>query len=170
MEHGRVTTYQFTIKGIEAPAATHVALVLPIIGQESKLRVRLAPLDAQALAGELAGIGSVRTRMAQTCCRLVAELDGVLEGVELQRGAGNLVEAQVRIRAGVSTLHLPVAFGDGIAIALANRLPVSGDDSLTPLIEENEQLPSMHESVEEDEAVVALPASFANFVNSLPDF
>ncbi|CAA9226717.1 MAG: hypothetical protein AVDCRST_MAG93-698 [uncultured Chloroflexia bacterium] len=159
--------YQFTIKSIEAHAATGAALVLPTAQQDATLRVRLLPVDAQTLASELAGIGTARSRLAQTCCRLVQELDGSLEGVELQRGAGNLVEAQLVVRTGAGSLQLPVAFSDGIALALANRLPVHGDSSLAPLLERADQ--QLDQRAPED-AVVAMPASFASFVNSLPDF
>lgn len=159
--------YQFTIKGIEANAASGATLVLPADAHNAKLRVRLTPVDAQTLASELAGLGTVRSRMAQTCCRLVEELDGSLEGVELQRGAGNLVEAHLLVRTNATMLRLPVAFGDGIALALTKHLPVSGEASLQPLLEATEQ---QGEPIAEEEPAIAIPVSFANFVNSLPDF
>lgn len=162
-----MTLYHFIIKGIEADVAKGAALVLPTVEQDARLRVRLTPVDAQTLASELAGLSTARSRLAQTCCRLAQELDGSLEGVELQRGVGSLVEALLVVRTATSSLQLPVAFSDGIALALANRLPVHGDSSLAPLLESAEQQPVTPVS---EDAVVAIPTSFANFVNSLPDF
>ncbi len=150
--------YQFTIDGLEASPFNFATLALRSMPDDARLRVRLTPSDSQALASELAGVPTVRSRLATTVCRLVQQLDATLEGIQLRCGTGNVVDAELLLVCGFDELNLPVAFGDGIALAVANRLPLYGDASLAPLLQ------SGHEEGEPQ-----TPAVFAAFLDSLSD-
>ena len=150
--------YQFTIDGLEASSYSFAMVVLRCMQDDARLRVRLTPSDSQALASELAGVPTVRSRLATTMCRLVQQLDATLEGVHLHCGTGTVVEAGLMLACGLDSFSVPVPFGDGVALAVTNRLPIYGDASLAPLLQLE------HEEVEPE-----TPAVFAAFLDSLSD-
>ena len=150
--------YQFIIDGLEASSYSFATVTLRSVPNDERLHVRLTPSDSQALASELAGVPTVRSRLAITVCRLVQQLDATLEGVYLHCGTGNVVEAELMVACGFERLGVPVGFGDGIALAVANRLSIYGDESLTPLLQPG------HE-----EAEPQTPTVFAAFLDSLSD-
>jgi bifunctional DNase/RNase len=157
-------TYQWTIGGIEAGVAGFAAVVFRSSADDYVLRVRLNPDEAQTFAAELTGLHTPRTRMAQVVSRVAEQLDARLHSVRLHRSAATIVEAELVLAGVLGETTLPVTFGDGVALALAHKLPVTGDQSLDPLLQPIEVAAQTVNELE-----VALPANIEAFLNSLSD-
>jgi hypothetical protein len=154
-----VTRYQFALAGLEASPYGFAVVVFHTVPFTHTMRVRLGAIDAQPLASELAGIQTVRSRLAGTIRILAERLDGTLSAVRLRRGTGNMVEAELVIVTPLDEITTPVTFGDAVAIALANKLPIYGDESLALLLQ-------VAERTEGDEEIV-LPSALESFLGSL---
>ena len=150
--------YQFTIDSLKGHPDAFATVVLRAYHDDATLCVRLAPNDAQTLAAEVAGMMTTRSRMATALQRLIRQLDASLEAIHLFCQHGNLVEAEAVLARGIERFSVPVAFGDGIALAVANDLPIYGDVSLGSLVQINR-----------DDAAPVVPTVFADFLNSLPE-
>lgn len=155
---------QFAISGIEAGAAGFAAVVFRSAAGDYVLRVRLNPDEAQTFAAELAGLQTPRNRMAHVVSRVAEQLDAKLHSVRLHRSAATIVEAELVLAGVLGETTLPVTFGDGVALALAHKLPVTGDHSLAPLLQS-----ALAGAQPADEIEVALPANIEAFLNSLSD-
>lgn len=153
-----MTSYQFTIAGLEPSPYGFAVLVLERKPLTHTLRIRLGAVDAQPLASELAGIQTVRSRMAVTVRHLVERLDGRLAHIWLHRGTGNLIEAEVVVQTALEPIAIPLISGDAFALAVAHKLPILGDATLDSLMQPVA-------ASEEDEIV--LPAGVETFLSSL---
>ena len=152
-----MTTYQFLIAGLEPSPYGFAVLMLQCVPHTHTLRIRLGAVDAQPLASELAGIQTVRSRMAMTVWHVVERLDGHIAHIWLHRGAGNLIEAEVVVETSLEQVSIPVTCGDAFALAVAHKLPIFGDATLDSLM-----LP-----VASEEADVVLPSGLETFLSSL---
>lgn len=151
-------SFQFSIVGLEPSPYGFAMLVLNSIPHTHTLRIRLGAIDAQPLASELAGVPTVRSRMAGAIRQFVERLDGTMSQVNLRRGTGNIIEAEVIVATPLEQIAVPVACGDAIALALAHKLPISGDTTLLPL---------MQAVVQEQADEVVLPSGIETFLSSL---
>lgn len=154
-----MTTYQFSIAGLEPSPYGFAVLLLHSTPYTHTLRVRLGAVDAQPLASELAGIQTVRSRMAATVRHVAERLDAHLAHVWLHRGTGNLIEAEVVIETTLDQIAIPLTCGDAFALALVHKLPILGDNTLESLMQ-----PVPHTQAEEP---IVLPAGVETFLSSL---
>lgn len=153
--------YHFVFDGLQAgPAGYSVVILRSPMGE---LHVRINPDEGAALAAELAGVSTPRARLVQSMVRLAERLDARLAGVRLYRSGAQVIEAELILERGPEAIDVPVCFGDALALALAQRLPIHGDASLQPLVR-------VVQPATQDEPEIAVPATIAAFLNSLTDY
>lgn len=149
--------YHFRPGSLQTDQHGVATLVLPS-DDGDELCVRLCPTDAQMLATALVGVATPALRMAQLVARLAGQLDARPSQLRLSRGTGNLITATLVLARELDLVELPVTFGDGVLLALADKLPIAGDASLAPLVRTRSQTEQL-----------APPAPFAAFLRALSE-
>lgn len=152
-------SFEFSFIGLAAEPQGNARVHLRDDLTDRNLYVQIGLIDAQALAAELAGLQTTRSRLVTTVGRVAHSLNAQITQIFLEQSTGNVVEAQIILATDLDQISVPVSFGDSIALARALHLPIVGDASLTPLMQ----------TAAAPEPAVELPSTIEAFLNTLSD-